>query len=301
MAHDSDSVQRIVVLRDGRTLPMIPYSGRGYATAAIAPGVVVERHAFSALEVPEHSHPTHCLHLQTAGVSRVSWRSGNKSGTEKMHPGSLMLHGQGTSDSIAFQGDSRRVVVSLDPMALANMAKATNGRSFDCLASRWRFEDRQLERLMRNLEAEAIDGFAAGGIYSELLCLSISEYLMHRYGDAESMHPPPQGALPARRLHRVLEYIAANLSRSVSLMEIASIADMSVYHFARLFKGATGLSPHQYVLNQRIESAKQLLLSGEDSVIDVALACGFNDPSSFSKTFRKASGVTPSQYRDCRK
>lgn len=297
MLHDAESVQRIVILRDGQSMPMIPISRAAHLTAAIVPGVVVERHAFSALEVPQHSHPTHCLHLQTAGVSRVSWRSGVKSGTEKMHPGSLMLLGQGTSDSMIFMDESSRVVVSLDPLALANMTKADKGRGFDRLASRWRFEDRQLERLMRNLEAETIHGFPTGRLYSELLCLALYEYLVHHYSDGSSMQPPPPGALPARRLHRVLEYIAANLSRPVSLTEIATIADMSAYHFARLFKVSIGLSPHQYVLNQRIESAKQLLLSGEDSVIDVALACGFNDPSSFSKTFRKATGVTPTQYR----
>lgn len=297
MLASSDPNQRILVLHDGRPVPILSGSESGHMVATIAPGVMIERHTFSTLEVSHHFHPTHCLHLQTAGVSRVRWRSEGKSGIETMRASSLMLHGRGTSDSIDFAGESSRVVVSLDPASIANTMMIDGGHLFDHCPSRWHFQDRQLERLVRNFEAEAENSFHTGHVYAELLCLSLAAYLMRHYGGARLLLPSVKGGLPKGRLDRVLEYIAANLSQPLSLMEIAVVADMSVYHFARLFKCSTGLSPHQYVLAQRIDRAKNLLLGGIGSVIDVALASGFNDHSYFSKTFRKATGISPMCYR----
>lgn len=294
---EPENTQGILIIRDGRPAPMIPPSDSVHMTAVVAPGIMIERHAFSVLDVSQHFHPTHCLHLQTAGVSRVRWRADGKSGTETMRASSLMLHGQGTWDSMAFAGESSRIVVSLDPASITKMMRGEGERPPFQLPSRWHFQDRQLERLLRNLEVEVGSGFHTGRIYGELLGLSLSEYLMQHYSDTRLLQPSCKGGLPKRRLDRVLEYIAANLSQSLSLTEIAAIAGMSAYHFARLFKTSTGLSPHQYVLAQRIERAKHLLLGGQSSVIDVALESGFNDQSYFSKMFRKATGVPPMRYR----
>jgi AraC family transcriptional regulator len=276
---------------------MIPANGTGHVAAVAAPGIMIERHAFSELEVSRHLHLTYCLHLQTSGVSRVRWSSEGKSGTETMRASSLMLHSQGQSDSMTFAGESSRVVVSFDPASMTRMMDGENGNRCFEIPSCWHFQDRQLERLVRNLEVEAGNGFHTGRIYGELLGLSIYEYLVQHYSDIQVLHLSTKGGLPRRRLDRVLEYIAANLSQSLALTEIAAIAGMSAYHFARLFKSSTGLSPHQYVLAQRIERAKHLLLEGQSSVIDVALESGFNDQSYFSKMFRKATGVSPVRYR----
>ncbi len=288
---------RIPIIRDGKSVPMISTSDPGHTSAVVAPGIMVERHAFSALEVSQHFHPTHCLHLQTAGISRVHWSAEGKSGTETMRASSMMLHGQGTWDSMAFAGESSRLVVSFDPASMTKMIRGESEQPSFQIPSRWHFQDRQLELLVRNLEVETGNGFHTGRIYRELLGLSLFEYLMQHYSDTKHLQLSSKGALPKKRLDRVLEYIAANLSQSLSLTEIAAIAGMSAYHFARLFKTSTGLSPHQYILTQRIERAKHLLLGGQSRVIDVALESGFNDQSYFSKMFRKATGVPPMRYR----
>lgn len=262
---------------------------------------MIERHAFSALEVSRHFHPTHCLHLQTAGICRVRWSAEGTSGTETMRVSSLMLHGQGTWDSMAFGGDSSRIVVSLDPACMTKMLRGDREVACFQIPSRWHFQDRQLEGLVRNLELEAGNDFHTGRLYAELLGLSLFEYLMQHYSHTRLLQPSGKGGLPKRRLDRVLEYIAANLSQSLSLMELAAIAGMSAYHFARLFKLSTGLTPHQYVLTQRMERAKHLLLRGQCNVTDVAFESGFNDLSYFSRMFRKATGISPARYRGNRK
>ena len=109
------------------------------------------------------------------------------------------------------------------------------------------------------------------------------------------------GATPetgsALRLARVREYIAANLSSPLTLTELAAEANMSLYHFARCFKKAVGLSPHQYVIKVRLEKSKQLLEQSSYAVSDIALLCGFSHQAHFSQVFKRYRGVTPGEYR----
>jgi AraC family transcriptional regulator len=81
---------------------------------------------------------------------------------------------------------------------------------------------------------------------------------------------------------------------------LASAAHLSAYHFARQFKAATGLPPHQYVIGRRVDRAQQLLRpDGDLSLAEIAARAGFSDQSQFSHHFKRLVGVTPSQFRKC--
>jgi AraC family transcriptional regulator len=103
--------------------------------------------------------------------------------------------------------------------------------------------------------------------------------------------------LDQRRLFRVLEYIEANLEGDLTLDNMASIACLSRYHFARAFKQAVGQSPHRYVSAKRLERAKTLLVCGDRSLIDIALALSFSCQANFTRAFRQQTGQTPGQFR----
>ncbi len=103
--------------------------------------------------------------------------------------------------------------------------------------------------------------------------------------------------LPGATLRRVLEHIEANVQRAPRLAELSAVARMSVFHFARLFKVSTGLTPHQFVLHQRIERAKQRLTDGELPIAAIGRDAGFRTPSNFASAFHRATGVTPTAYR----
>ena len=96
---------------------------------------------------------------------------------------------------------------------------------------------------------------------------------------------------------RIEDYIEANLDQDVSLHALAQVARMSVDHFVRAFRGATGKTPHRFVLDQRLGHAAAMLKAGSASVADVARACGFRSAAHFSVKFHARFGVTPSQYR----
>jgi AraC family transcriptional regulator len=95
----------------------------------------------------------------------------------------------------------------------------------------------------------------------------------------------------------VVEYIEEHLDADPSLEQLAAVARLSPYHFARQFKAATGLPPHQYVILRRVERAKQLLQGdGDLPLAEVAAGAGFSDQSQFSRHFKRLAGVAPGQF-----
>ena len=105
------------------------------------------------------------------------------------------------------------------------------------------------------------------------------------------------GVLPGYKLRMVIEYIMENLGGSPTLEQMAAVVQLSPYHFARQFKAATGLPPHQYVIARRIERAKKILLSETDlSLAEIATLVGFSDQSQFTRHFKRLIGVTPGRF-----
>lgn len=98
------------------------------------------------------------------------------------------------------------------------------------------------------------------------------------------------------QLKLVVDYINDYLDRELSLDELATIAQLSPYHFCRSFKGSTGLTPHQYVIRQRVERAKLLLKDGRMGIAEVAIACGFTHQSHLNRHFKRLTGVTPKNF-----
>jgi AraC family transcriptional regulator len=103
--------------------------------------------------------------------------------------------------------------------------------------------------------------------------------------------------LPACRLRRVTEHIQQNLDHDLTLAELAAVVYMSPYHFARLFKGSTGVPPHRFVVRQRIVRASAFLAAPELSIAQISRSVGFRTASHFTTVFRQVLGITPGAYR----
>ena len=104
-----------------------------------------------------------------------------------------------------------------------------------------------------------------------------------------------RGGLAGWQRKRVLEYIEEHLSETITLSMLSALAQLSPYHFARAFKKTLGVPPHRYHMDRRVERAKVLL--ADRSVTEVALAVGYAETSSFSSGFRRATGMSPTEFR----
>jgi AraC family transcriptional regulator len=156
----------------------------------------------------------------------------------------------------------------------------------------------QLRAAMLAVDAELTSGGAGGPLAAESLANVLGVHLIRHVAAPRRAGRGRDGTLPRGRLHAVVEYIEEHLDASPTLEQIAAVARLSPYHFARQFKAATGLPPHQYVIARRVERAKQFLQGGGDfSLAEVAANAGFSDQSQFSRHFKRLVGVTPGQFR----
>jgi AraC family transcriptional regulator len=155
-----------------------------------------------------------------------------------------------------------------------------------------------LRAAMGAVDAELTAGGAGGSLAAESLANVLAVHLIRYVLAPRQPERGRDGTLPRGRLRTIVEYIEEHLDAGLTLEQMAAVARLSAYHFARQFKAATGLPPHQYVIARRVERAKQLLQTGGDfSLAEVAVRAGFSDQSHFSNHFKRLVGVTPGQFR----
>jgi AraC family transcriptional regulator len=151
---------------------------------------------------------------------------------------------------------------------------------------------------MSAVDAELTAGGVGGRLAAESLANVLAVHLIRHVLAPRQPARGPDGALPRGRLRAVIDYLEGHLDAAPTLEQIAAVARLSPYHFARQFKAATGLPPHRYVIMRRVERAKQLLQAGTDlSLAEVAAQAGFSDQSKFCHHFRSLVGVTPGRFR----
>jgi AraC family transcriptional regulator len=149
---------------------------------------------------------------------------------------------------------------------------------------------------LRHLGSLSIHARDAGTPFTRLYAESTAVILLEHLGRRAEPSRARQSS-GCGRLGQVIDYIHANLAGELSIVELARIAQTSAFHFARGFKLSTGVTPHQYVLERRIETARGLLADGHLSIADVSYACGFATQAHLTTVFRRLVGVTPKAYR----
>jgi len=144
---------------------------------------------------------------------------------------------------------------------------------------------------------ELSEGGIGGRLYGESLGAALAVHLLRQYGTSPRAPIIYKGGLASRPLKRVIEYINEHLRDELSLVELSRIAELSPHYFATAFKASTGISPHRYVIERRIDLARDLLLRKEKTISEIALAVGFSNQSHLTASFRRTTGVTPRKFR----
>ena len=257
----------LVRLERSRGLPL----GEGKVTI-LWPTVAVIRRGSGILEQQVNGQP-----LQAFSVSA----------------GSVLVYPEGASGSLRTAELLDSTCLQVAPTLLAAVARDLGQAA--TLATAWRPGDEPIERVATLLETELCSGCAGGRPYGEYLAHSLATYLLRRYSENRD-----SAARPARhdKIAGALQYIDAQIMDDLSLSKLSKIAHLSPYHFARRFKQSTGLTPHQYILQRRIDEAKRLLRDTTLDLAEIAQRLGFRDQSHFTARFRKATGMTPKRWRD---
>jgi AraC family transcriptional regulator len=290
------------VVREGRVEPFLGTPPTKSSAPVQWGGIALQNYAVPAVLIPRHQHPEHFLHLVLSGSVKYEVNTRGRNFRLTSRPGTIFLLPQGTVDEVNWAGPTKRTAVAIHPRLLTDALDETAHETDIQLTEHWDLIDCHISALLQEMTADLDDGSPAGPIYGESLANALAVYLLRRYAARRITPQVFKGGLPGYRLKRVLDYIADNLDENIGLSQLAAIAGMSPHYFSALFKRSTGRAPHQYVLLQRIERAKQQLRDPKHSIIDAGLEAGFQNPSHFARVFRKVVGTTPSSFRadNCR-
>ncbi|MDJ0719160.1 MAG: AraC family transcriptional regulator [Prochloraceae cyanobacterium] len=147
------------------------------------------------------------------------------------------------------------------------------------------------------LKTELENGGLGSRLYADGIANLLSVHLLQNYSSQKPELKNYTGGLPKYKLKKAIEYINANLDRSLSLSELASLVQMSPSYFSRLFKQSTGYAPHQYVIRSRIKRAEELLKK-QIAIVDVAYQVGFANQAHLNYHFKRLRGITPHKYKN---
>jgi len=230
---------------------------------------------------------------------RIYQKMGDRHHIGLYRRGDLCITPTGIPSSYHAEGDDHYLYVQISSTFLQQVAEEALELNPDRVEVMPAFQVRnpQLEQLLQLLQTELYQGGRMGRLYVESLANALVVNLLQDYSTNCPRITQYEGGLGDRKLLQVTRYIDDALDQDIKLADLAQLAEMSQSHFSRLFKQSMGLSPHQYLLQQRVERAKQLLKHTNQSLVEIALACGFDSHSHFARQFRQITGITPKAYR----
>jgi AraC family transcriptional regulator len=210
----------------------------------------------------------------------------------------VILPGEACRVQCQRPGDA--LVLRMASTFFQEQARAALGGSAHRLVARYAAFDPFIREVGNALQAELQRERIPNQAYLEPLAGVIAVHLARHYVAAAPSITSPTG-LPQHKLKRVQAYIEQHIAEAIHVDRLASEVHMSPFHFARMFKKATGQPPHLYVVMQRVERARTLLRDSEQALIDIAAQAGFRTQGHFTGVFRRYTGLTPRAYRlDCR-
>lgn len=251
-----------------------------------------------AHETPKHFHTRHILALVTKGAPvQIERKLNGKFCSSYLECGHFFLIPAGVTHQVWIYGDAEYLCLSLEPDFLYRIADELVDRRSIRLIPQHDVNDPLIQNVGLALQSQLELENKASRLYIESASNLIAAHLLQHYATHQLVAREYSYGLAPSKLKKVLEYIDRHLATDLSLKEIAQQTNISQSHFSRLFKQSVGLSPWQYVIQRRVETAKQLL-KNEDLTIDrVSDRLGFLSHSQFTIFFRKYTGVSPKKYR----
>ncbi|MDQ3744914.1 MAG: AraC family transcriptional regulator [Acidobacteriota bacterium] len=277
------------------------FESRGEAWREIKAWLVALPPAVDTLQLPSVSEPF--LAWTISGEVDFQEREGDAPWiTNRIKRGSFFLTSGGAPYDVRWKAvtpepfETMLVFVELPLLhrALEEVfgADAAQARLRDLSA----FTDETLDWLMGRLRDELMRP-QASLLFVQSLARMLAVYLARNYGEIGDETHSGSPSLPGYKLRQITDWMAEHAAEEVSLERLAAQAGLSKFHFQRLFKAATGVSPSRYHINLRMNEARRLLRETKMSVVDVALEVGYANPSHFARLFRRETGLSPSDYR----
>jgi AraC family transcriptional regulator len=211
-------------------------------------------------------------------------------------PGDSIIMCANQENSWQGSGDIDELQIFIDPRLLVEAAAEFSDKTFG-LVEGIGIRDPMVSVIAARIVEELSNPSSAGRLVGDAMAHALTAQLLSRHSNFRAVTAMQRIDLPTHKVRAAIEYIEAHLSRDLSIDLIAAAVNMSAFRFARGFKKATGSSPHQFLLERRVEFAKNLLRSTDQKLADIAHAAGFANHSHFAQVFRRRCQMTPMAYR----
>jgi len=260
-------------------------------------GVLLEQYPSAAVENIDVVSPRHVVVVQLEEAATVEFReNGGNFKNVHIRSGQVVIIPAMLPFSARCRSSGAFVAVGFEPQFLQLAAHELLDPDRMELMLRLAIDEPMVKQLALSLKKEAEAGAPGGRCYGETLANALAVYLVSHFG-TQQVQPRDNGRGLARyQLDRAIDFVHGHLSDDISLESLAGAAGLSPFHFARLFKRSTGLSPHQYVLRCRVERARGLLMRSKSSIAEVAVEVGFCDQSHLAAHFKRVYGVSPKAF-----
>ncbi len=260
--------------------------------------VEIERHIAEPGGRPET--PTHHHIITLASGTEIAYgerpgRDGRLVPYAKL-PGAINVDPEGVVPAVYPSTQTELTVCVLDPAFIDELAREQEPHLAAAIQGRMAFRDEPAAALIRLMEEEAKSGGLSGLLYIDHLTYALALRVLTLEARAESV-PAPGNVLSHPRLKRVVDLMETELATDIDLSRLAIESGYSRNHFLRMFRAATGDTPHRYLLHLRVKKAQEMMKNKKIHLIDIALATGFSSHAQLSRVFRQVLGVTPSEYR----
>lgn len=252
---------------------------------------------------PNFSQPAldhHYLALHLGGPTRVERRGEGSKQAVNIQAGALSIAPAGT----AYEWNaSSRVEVAHIYLSPPDMRKIAV-EEFDRDVRHVNFDDRlgMRDPLLRCLLLEILEETAgtsgASRLYLDTLLRSLQLRLLRNYANAPAAPLKRRYSITPIRLRRVVDFVEASIAKDIGLSDLAAVAGSSPFHFSRAFAGVMGIPPYAYLLSRRIDTAKHLLITGDEPLGVVASQCGFHSTAQFSRMFKRVTGGSAQNFRN---
>jgi AraC family transcriptional regulator len=280
------------VLAGAMPNPLLSSRGRGWQ------GVTVELHRFRDLDTLVRA-PDHVIALHLGGAVTVHREHGGQVRSRAMTAGDVTITPVGPPVRWRQVGQSLVLLMRLSPAYIRTIA------GDECAIDPDRFEiqpvfsarDPQVEhlghRLLAGLELEGADSH----LYVDTVTCELTIKLLRDYTTVPAAPAWAKAKLSPHKLRRAMQFIDENLRNDLTLTAIADAVALSPGHFAHAFRNATGVAPHRYTVERRVERAKELLRNSDLPLTEIAARIGCATQSHFSVVFHRVTGLTPRQFR----
>ena len=239
----------------------------------------------------------HVIMSYTGAMQRLERRSGKSVAIGTARSGVVTIIPAGSSSRWDIPGPVNVIQLYLPHTTLERVASEADRVTPGHLQERTGHPDPITSRLLVSA-ADVLEGNEAlDALFRQQLTDLLATRLLAAHAGAPITLQPVMGGLPPATLRRAIERLRSDSDTDVSLAALASDAGLSRFHFCRAFKESTGLSPHSWLRQHRLEQAMNMLRDTDTSVVSVAAALGYASQTAFAAAFRKLTGETPSDWR----